>query len=164
VTGEPTPRQQVTELLTELAGLRAFTVPAHDADPAEVHRVLREDLRPRLDRAEVIMAQVAGHRRRAKREAKARAADAADAYDEALVKFAKAAMTREYESIRDREVQARVKSSPEHRAARAAAETADLIEQAEDAARGMFFGLRDIRTELLTTLQHYIPWLSSLET
>jgi hypothetical protein len=156
-------RQQVTDLLNEMAGLRAFEVPAHDADPAEVHRVLREVLRPRLDRAEVIMAEVAGYRRRARREAKRAAAVTSDAYDEALVKFAKAAMAREYESVKDREVQARVTSSPQRREQRAAEATADLIEQAEDAAKGMFFGLRDIRAELLTTLQHYIPWSSSLE-
>lgn len=157
-------RQRVTALLNEMAGLRDFEVPAHEADPVEVHRVLREVLRPRLDRAEVIMAEVAGHRRRARREAKRAAAATSDTYDEVLVGFSTRAMSREYESIKDREVQARVKSSPQRREQRQAEEAADLIEQAEDAAKGMFFGLRDIRTELLTTLQHYLPWLSSLDT
>jgi hypothetical protein len=157
------PRQQVTDLLNEMAKLRSFAVPSHDADPAEVHRVLREVLRPRLDRAEVIMAEVAGHRRRARREAKQAAAATSDAYDKVLNGFSSRAMSREYESIRDREVQARVQSSPQRREQRQAEETADLIEQAEDAAKGMFFGLRDIRAELLTTLQHYIPWEASLE-
>lgn len=156
-------RQQVTSLLNEMAGLRDFDVPAADTDPAEVHRVVREVLRPRLDRAEVIMAEVAGHRRRARREAKHAAAVTADAYDEALVKFSTRAMSREYESIKDREVQARVTSSPQRREQRAAEDLADLIEQAEDAARGMFFGLRDIRKELLVTLESYLPWEASLE-
>lgn len=157
-------REQVTRLLNEMAGLRDFKVPARDADPAEVHRALREVLRPRLDRAEAIMAEVAGCRRRARRAAKRAAAVTSDAYDEALVKFSTRAMSREYESVKDREVQARVSSSPQRREQRRAEETADLVEQAEDAARGMFFGLRDIRAELLATLQHYLPWLSSLET
>ena len=156
-------RQQVTDLLNEMAGLRAVDVPPHEADPAEVHRVLREVLRPRLDRAEVIMAEVAGHRRRARREAKRAAAVTSDAYDEALVKFSSRAMSRDYESIKDREVQARVQSSPQRKEQRKAEDTADLIEQAEDAARGMFFGLRDIRAELLTTLDKYLPWQSSME-
>jgi len=156
-------RQRVTALLNEMAQLRAIEVPPHGTDPVEVHRVLREVVRPALDRAEVIMAEVAGHRRRARREAKHAVAATSDAYDEALVKFSTRAMSREYESIKDREVQARVTSSPQRREQRVAEDTADLIEQAEDAARGMFFGLRDIRKELLATLEHYLPWEASLE-
>jgi hypothetical protein len=156
-------RQQVAELLNEMAALRDFEVPAHDAAPGEVHRVLREVLRPRLDRAEVIMAKVAGHRRRARQEARRAAAVTADAYDDALVKFSSRAMAREYESIKDREVQARVASSAQRREQRAAEAVADVIEQAEEAARGMFFGLRDIRKELLVTLESYLPWEASME-
>lgn len=158
-----TTREQVTALLNEMGGLRAIDVPPHGSDPAEVHRVLREVVRPALDRAEVIMAEIAGHRRRTRTEARRAAAVTADAYDEALVKFSTRAMAREYESIKDREVQARVTSSPQRKAQRQAEETADLIEQAEDAAKGMFFGLRDIRRELLVTLEHYIPWEASME-
>jgi cobalamin-dependent methionine synthase I len=79
------------------------------------------------------------------------------------VKLSTRAMAREYESIRDREVQARTASSPQRKNQHAAEEAADVIAQAEEAARGMFFGLRDIRRELLATLEHYIPWESSLE-
>jgi cobalamin-dependent methionine synthase I len=160
VSGDP--RQQVADLLNEMAALRAVDVPP-PSDPAEVHRVLREVVRPALDRAEVILAEVAGHRRRAQRDAKRAAAVTADAYDTALVKLSTRAMAREYESIRDREVQARTASSPQRKNQHAAEEAADVIAQAEEAARGMFFGLRDIRRELLATLEHYIPWESSLE-
>jgi hypothetical protein len=156
-------RGRVTDLLNEMARLRVLDVPPHEADPAEVHRVLREVVRPALDRAEVIMAEVAGHRRRARREAKRLAAVTSDAYDEALDPLSKAATRREYESVRDREVRARVLSSPQRKKQREAEDTADLIEQAEDAARRMFFGLRDIRAELLTTLDKYLPWQSSME-
>jgi hypothetical protein len=156
-------KQRVTALLNEMAALRAIEVPPHDADPAEVHRVLREVLRPRLDRAEVIMAEVAGHRRRARAEAKRCAAVTSDAYDKALAPVSGRAMSREYESIKDREVTARVKSSPERQRQRAAEGTADLIEQAEDAVKGMFFGLSGIRRELLADLEHYFPWGASLD-
>lgn len=163
MTEQQDPRQQVKALLTELGKLRDIAVPPHDADPDEVHRVLREVVRPALDRAEVIMAEMAGHRRRARNAAKHAAAATSDAYDEALVKFSTRAMSREYESIKDREVQARVTSSPKRKEQRKAEDLADLIEQADDAAKGMFFGLRDIRRELLVTLEHYLPWESSLE-
>lgn len=157
------PRLAVTALLNELAQLRAVDVPPHGADPAEVHRVLREVVRPALDRAEVIMAEVSGYRRRTRRAAKGLAAETSDAYDAALNGMSTRAMARDFESIKDREVMARVKSSPQRKEQRKAEDIADVIEQAEDATRGMFFGLRDIRAELLTTLQHYIPWESSLD-
>jgi hypothetical protein len=156
-------KEQVTDLLTELAQLRGLDVPGHEARPDEVHSFLREVVRPALDRAEVIMAEVSGHRHRARRAARAAAAATDDAYDEALVKFSTRAMAREYESIKDREVQARVASSPQRKEQRAAERDADVIDQAEEAAKGMFFGLRDIRRELLVTLEHYIPWEASLE-
>jgi hypothetical protein len=158
-------KEDLARLLTEMAALRDFRVPPHDADPPAVHSALRDGLRPRLDRAEVIMAEVARYRRRARAAAddSARAAD--DAYDEALAKMSGPAARggREYESIKDREVLARVKASPLRKQARAAERFADLADEAETAMRGMFFGLRDIRKELLTSLDSYLPWLSHLE-
>jgi hypothetical protein len=156
-------KADLAQLLTEMAGLRSFAVPPHDADPPVVHEALRDDLRARLDRAEVLLAAVAKHRRRAKAVALAAVAAADDAYDEHLEKLSGRAVTREFESIKDREVLARVKSSPLRKEARAAERFADQVNEAETAMRGMFFGLRDIRAELLATLQHYVPWQSSLE-
>lgn len=155
-------REQVAELLDELAALRDFAAPPHDADPAAVHEALCEGLRPRLDRAEGIVTEITAHRRRCRREARRLAAVTADAYDEALAGPSSRAMSREFEGVRDREVQARVKSSPQRREQRRAEDLADVTEQAEDAARRMFFGLRDIREELLATLR-YLPWEASME-
>jgi hypothetical protein len=151
-------------LLREMAGLRDFDVPAADADPSEVHEALRDDLRARLDRAEELKREMAGYKRKAQRTARRLRAEADEVYDTELARLSGRAVTREYESVRDREVLARVKASPKRRAQLAAERVLDLVEEAEDAMDGMFFGLRDIRRELLTALEHYFPWKSSLET
>jgi hypothetical protein len=162
-----TDREQSVEdacaaLLLEMAVLRDIEAPPADADPPVVHAALRDDLRPRLDRAEGLMKELAGHKRRARRTALRRKAEADDAYDQALAALSRNAVRREYESIRDREVQARVAASRQRREQRAAERVLDLVEEAEEAMRGMFFGLRDIRRELLTALE-YLPWEKSLE-
>jgi hypothetical protein len=149
-------------LLTEMAGLRDFTMPPADAELPAVHDVLREDLRPRLDRAEGIMRAMSGHRRRARRQVKRLREEAEEAYDAALGKMSNRAVSRQYESIRDREVLARIAASPQYRALREAERSLDLVEEAEEAAKGMFFGLRDIRAELLGDFS-YLPWERSLE-
>jgi hypothetical protein len=157
-------KEDLVRLLQEMAGLRAFKAPPHEADPTVVHEALRDDLRLRLDRAEVLMAEASRYRRKARAEASRLGAEADDAYDEVLVGLSERARRAEFESIKDREVQARVKSSPKRRAARAAERFADQVDEAETVVRGMFFGLLNIRAELLVTLEHYFPWRSSLET
>jgi hypothetical protein len=149
-------------LLTEMAGLRDFTMPPADAELPAVHDVLREDLRPRLDRAEGIMREMAGHKREARRTARHLKAVADGAYDSALAKLSDRAVSRQYESIKDREVLARVAVSQQYKVLRAAERSLDLVEEAEEAAKGMFFGLRDIRAELLGDFS-YLPWERSLE-
>jgi hypothetical protein len=149
-------------LLTEMAGLRDFTMPPADAELPTVHDVLREDLRPRLDRAEGILRELSGYKREARRTARYLKVVADDAYDSALEPLSRSAVRREYESIRDREVKARVQSSQHRRNLRAAERRLDLVEEAEEAAKGMFFGLRDIRAELLGDFS-YLPWERSLE-
>jgi uncharacterized protein (DUF1800 family) len=168
VSGESDGREQVTEeacaaLLTEMAALRDFPVPAADEDPREVHRLLREDLRSRLDRAEVLMAQMARYRRRARRGAARLKAEADDAYDTELAELAKKAVRLEYQSVHDRIAMAKVASSPQRREARAAERLADRVDEAEEVMKGMFFGLRDVRRELLATLEKFLPFESSLE-
>ena len=160
---EQAARDRCEQALAGLDTLRAaFQMPAHGTDPDVVHERLTQ-LRGALDQADTVMDELArfrGELRRISRD-KARAAD--EAYDAELDRLAKRAVTREYESIRDREVQARVKVSPQYKEARKAQELAGLVEEAEDAARRMFFGLRDIRAELLTTLDKYLPWRASME-
>jgi hypothetical protein len=156
------PEDRCAALLTEMAGLRAFTMPPADADLPVVHDAIREDLRPRLDRAEGIMREMAGHKRRARRAARRLRAEAEEAYDAALAKLSGRAVSRQYESIKDREVLARVAASQQYRALRVAERSLDLVEEAEEAVKGMFFGLRDIRAELLGDFT-YLPWERSLE-
>jgi hypothetical protein len=155
-------REQCVALLNELAELRAFVVPPHDATPDTVHEALRE-LRTRLDRAEVIMTDITRARHRARREYRKLAFELDEAYDAALSPLSKRAVTQQYESIKDREVTARIKSSEVRRDAKRADREADVLEEAEEAAKRMFFGMRDIRAELLASLEKYLPWRASME-
>jgi hypothetical protein len=149
-------------MLASMAVLRAFDVPPHDALPDRVHAALIE-LRGRLDAAETLLQLAARERRQARRLARRLAEDADDIYDAELGRRSERAVTRQFESIQDRTVGARLKALEARRKARRAAAVADLVEEAEDALKSMFFGLRDIRKELLTTLDSFLPWLSSLE-
>jgi len=156
VTGE------CARLLTELARLRGFEMPEADEDPHEVRRLLMEELRPRLDRAEQVIAELARHRRQAKRTALRAAAEASSAFDEVMTELAVKAIRLEYQGVADRTAMARTRTSPLRRKQLAAERIADLVSEAEDAGRGMFFGLRDMREEMITVLRT-LPWESSLE-
>lgn len=146
--------------------LRGFEVPEAYEDLGAygmaVHTALRE-LRGRLDQAEVLLAETARNRRQAKRLARLAAAEYDDKFDAEMDRLAKAAMRLEYQSVHDRLAMARVHASPERRTARAAERLADFVEETEEYARSGYFAMRDIRAELLATLQHYLPWEASLE-
>jgi chromosome segregation ATPase len=150
------------ETLAAMAVLRKFAVPPHDALPEDVHKAVRE-LRGRLDSAETLVQQVAGEKRRLQRIVRRLTAEADEVYDTELHRRAERAVTREFESAQDRLVGARVKASPLRREIRPYEASLSRVEQAEDMLRSQFFGLRDIRKELLTTLDSYLPWLHSLE-
>lgn len=154
-------QDRCAELLLELAQLRAFDVPDDETPGPEVHGALR-DVRARLDRAGEVCAEIRRHRRRARRVAKSLAAAAADAFDVRMDQLARKAVRLEYQSVKDREAMARVATSPERRKARAAERLADLVDEADEAARSLFSGLLGIREELLATLR-YLPWEASLE-
>lgn len=160
---EQTVSEQAAGLLLKMGVQRDFTPPTVDEDPREVHRILREDLRARLDAAEVLMADITRVRHRAKREAARLKAIADDAYDVKLAALAERAVRLEYQSVHDRTAMSRVHASPLVRAQREAERVADMVSEAEEVMRGMLFGLRDVRRELLATLEHYLPWESSLE-
>lgn len=154
---------QCLSLLGRMSQLRDFALTADDwEDPREVYRRLVSDLRPRLDQAETVLADAARLRRQARNAALRAAADASTAYDDQLAKASAGAMRREYESVKDREVLARVSAGPKFRAQRAAEAEAARVDLAYEAVRGMFYGLRDIREELLQALRH-LPWEASLE-
>jgi hypothetical protein len=161
-SAEQTVEDECAALLLEMAKLRDFEVPPPDADPPVVYEKLRGDLRPRLDRAEGLMKEMAGLKRRARRTVWRLKAVADDAYDEALADLARKAVRLEYQSVHDRIAMARVASTQARRDQRSAERVLDLVEEAEEAMKGMYFGLRDIRKELLTALE-YLPWERSLE-
>lgn len=150
-------------LVERMGRLRDFALTADDwEDPREVYRRLVNDLRPRLDQAETVLSDAARLKRRARNAALRAAADASGAYDENLAKASAAAMRREYESVKDREVLARVSAGPQFKAQRAAEAEAARVDLAYEAIRGMFYGLLNIREELLQALRH-LPWEASLE-
>lgn len=159
---EQTVQEACAQLLTDMALLRDFPVPPSDAEPSAVHQALRDDLRGRLDRAEQLMADIKRHRRRARRSVRQLSAAYDEAYDTALEKLSRRAVGRDYEGVHDREVQARTAASMERRKVIAAERVLDLVEEAEDVMTSMFFGLRDIRRELLASLD-YLPWRASIE-
>lgn len=152
----------VEQMLAAMAVLRAFVVPAHDALPDQVHEKILE-LRGRLDSAEILVQRAARERRQAQRLAKRRAEEADDIYDAELGRRSERAVTREFESIQDRTVGARLKALEARRRARAAAAVADWVAEAEDSLKTSFFGLRDIRRELLSTQDSFLPWIRSME-
>jgi hypothetical protein len=149
-------------LVADMALLRAFPVPPHDAQPSAVHEAIIE-LRARLDLAEGLMTEMARRRRKARRVARQRSEAADDSYDAEMARLAERAIRLEYQGVRDRIAMAQVHASAYRRKARQAERLADLIEEAEDAVKSAFFGLRDIRKELLSRQDSYLPWLHHLE-
>lgn len=161
---EPAPEtdQQAARLLREMAELRAFKVPPHDADPPTVHAALRE-LRGSLDRAEVILASMRTLRNRTAQALADAKLAAEEDYDTEMAELARKAVRLEYQGVKDRTSMAAVKASPRRRALRQAEQRAATMELAFQAVQGRFYGLRDIRYELLATLEHYLPWEASME-
>jgi hypothetical protein len=167
VAGELDGREQVVtgecaRLLTELAALRDFPVPGDDADGHEVHAAMR-NMRARLDRAGEIKIELARYRRQARRTAHRLAAECSEAYDAEMAELARKAMRLEYQGVADRVAMARTVTSPLRRKQLAAERVADLVDEAAEVADSLFFGMRDIRRELLATLEHYLPWAKSME-
>lgn len=150
-----------------LDGLRAvrygdWAMPGHDADPPVVHAAML-DMRERLDAAGPLMTELRWFRNEAHSQARLAAAAADEAYDEVLEKLSGRAVTREFESIRDREVIARVKVIPQRRRANLHRRLADIADGAWDEAQALFFSMRDVRGELIVTLDKYLPWENSME-
>jgi hypothetical protein len=155
-------RAWAEERVAAMAELREFAVPAPDADGHDVHDAVRE-LRGKLDLAETILQDASRRLRKARREARRLGAVADDAFDDEMDALAKKAVRLEYQSVHDRLAMARVASSPKRRSAREAERVADIVEEAVDHIKSAYFALRDIRRELLATLEHYLPWEASLE-
>lgn len=160
---EQAARDRCEQVLDGLSTLRtAFEMPAHGTDPDVVHERLTQ-LRVALDQADVLMDELARFRGELRRIARDKAQQADGAYDTELARLARRAVTREYESIRDREVQARVLVLEQRQAANAAQRLADVADEAWDRAKSRYFTLKDVRRELIVTLEYFVPWERSIE-
>lgn len=160
---EQAARDRCEQVLAGLTTLRtAFEMPAHGTDPDLVHQRLTE-LRVALDAADTLMDELARFRGELRRIARDKAQLADAAYDAELDRLAKRAVTREYESIKDREVQARVKVLEHRQAANAAQRLADVADETWERAKSRYFALKDIRRELIVTLEYFVPWERAIE-
>lgn len=154
-------RAQVTAWLTELAELRSYKRPQHEAPPADVHAALIL-VRGRLDRMEAIAASLASARSAAQSRARALQEAASDAWDALADKEAKSGTRREWEGKEERYARWRVATFDQIRAARQAVLLADFMTDADVRASRALRGLQQVRDELRDTLR-YLPWESSLE-
>lgn len=162
---EDAAQAQCTRILAALHAARYgdWAMPAHDADPPVVHAALL-DMRQRMDAAATLMTELRKYRNEARSQARLAAAEADEKYDGELEKLSGRAVTRQFESIKDREVIARVKVIKDRRHANLMQRLADIMDAAWDEAQSLYFSMRDVRGELIVTLDHYLPWLKSMET
>jgi hypothetical protein len=132
--------------------LRAVMVPPVTAEGHEVHEALL-DVRARLDSAEVLLREFRAERRRFRARAALRQQERDDAYDARLNELAKGAVRREFEGAQERMAQARAHVLELTRRARTADACKRLVEDCFDGLKDQFFGLLNIREELITRLR-----------
>lgn len=154
-------RDQVAAWLRELAELRQYERPLHEAAPAEVHSALIQ-VRGRLDRMESIAGSLASARSAAQSRARVLQDVAGDAWDALADQESRSGARREWEGKEERYGRWRVATFDQIRAARQAVLLADLLADADARAARMLRGLQQVREELLATLR-YLPWESALE-
>jgi hypothetical protein len=136
-------------------------VPGVDAEGPDVHAALLA-VRARLDMAEQLLKSARIERRRFRARAKIRRQEADDAYDKALAKRGEGAVRREFEGAQERMAGARLDVLEQTRTARTAEAVRDLVDDAYEGLRDQFFGLLNIRQELLDRLRE-LQWESSME-
>jgi hypothetical protein len=129
-----------------------LVIPSVEAEPHDVHEALL-DIRARLDMAELLLKSARIERRRFRARARLRRQEADDAYDEKLADLAKGAVRREYEGAQERMAGARLHVLEKTRKARTAEAVRDLVDDAYEGLRDQFFGLLNIREELIARLR-----------
>ena len=140
---------------------RPLEVPGVEAEGHEVHAALLA-IRTRLDMAELLLKGARIERRRFRARARLRQQERDDAYDERLADLAKGAVRREFEGAQERMAQARLHVLELTRKQRTAEAVRDLVDDAYEGLRDQFFGLLNIRQELLDRLRE-LQWESSME-
>lgn len=136
-------------------------VPGVEAEGHEVHEALLA-IRARLDMAEQLLKGARIERRRFRARARLRAQERDDAYDKALAKRGEGAVRREYEGAQERMAGARLDVLELTRTQRRAEAVRELVDDAYEGLRDQFFGLLNIRQEMLDRLRE-LQWESSFE-
>lgn len=132
--------------------LRAVEVPSVEAEGHDVHAALL-DVRARLDLAEELIKGARIERRRFRARARLRAQERDDEYDRRLAKLSEGAVRREYEGAQERMTKARLDVVELTRKARTAEAVRDLVDDAYEGLRDRFFGLLNVREELIARLR-----------
>jgi hypothetical protein len=140
---------------------RPLEVPGADAEGHDVHEALLA-VRDRLDMAELLLKGARIERRRIRARARIRQQERDDEYDRRLAKLAEGAVRREFEGAQERMAKARLDVVELTRAQRKAEAVRDLVDDAYEGLRDQFFGLLNIRQELLDRLRE-LQWESSME-
>ena len=161
---EEAARARYDELAGSMLRLRRFDVPWHGAGSHELGEALAGEhgVRSRLDLAETILQASAMFRDEAARIARQLSQAADDAFDDRLVHAGRSGRGPEFEGVKDREAAARLDTLEARRRARTAERVADIARTRHEQLRTSFYGLRDIRQELLDRLRE-LQWETALE-
>jgi hypothetical protein len=157
-------RDKYEELSTSMAQFRNTIVRPDRGNtiPADWHDMLLT-IRDALDLAETVINASAEFAAEIKEQARDLRAKANEAYDRRLVELGKTAHRREYEGAREREAAARVDTLETEREARSQERASALADAGHRRLERTWYALRDIRKEVLTTLDSYLPWERSME-
>lgn len=127
-------------------------IPPVTAEGHDVHQVLL-DVRARLDLAEQLLRDTRRERLRYRSRAAQRRHEADDAYDDVLDKLGEGAVRLEWQSGREREAKARLRTLDARKVARRAEAASAMVDDCYEALRDAFFGLLNIREELIARLR-----------
>jgi hypothetical protein len=163
-TAEKTARALCTRIEDAMAALRNYAPPGPetDSDPVKVREELHV-VRGLLDRAEVLFAEMSGIRADFRAKASQRREEYQDRFDRELGKLAGRSVSSQFESGKERESMARVRAVDELTVSRTADRCVVLVDGAYETVRIKYYGLLNIREELLALLTRYLPWRASME-
>lgn len=138
-----------------------LVLPGHTAVGGEVHEALL-DVRARLDLAEELMTKARRERRRFRAKAVQRQVERDARYDQVMASLGEGAVRREYEGTKDREAKARVRVLELTQTANRAGAARVMVDDCFDGLKDTFFGLLNIREELIARLRE-LQFESTLE-
>lgn len=134
-------------IIAHATALRAFTNPPSGSAPDAVHLAL-VDARARLDQLEELLGQAMDARHASAMEATRLEQAAQDAWDEVADSSRKQGLRAEFEGAQERYATWRLKTRPQHLAARNARAMADIAAACEAKVRMLYRGLDGTRQDL----------------